>query len=280
MGTQIFSRQLFQRKVELDTDEIIAFCPLPTGSKLNNTWLDVSVVADSPIGYKKPVFYGLTGYVIEIEDPGTATVLNTIWDTMVSKEDSRQGAFLDVDLDVEGTVTEPESQPGFFDLEELVGTDNRGNLEVFKRRKMITFAKNPTGWDPGSSGQYIPSDHFSTHLRGGPKVDAMSYLLFGFSSPAMDNKNVNEPAVIAENDWFYLQFLDMFLEEMMKDVLGLAASSTSAAAASAITDFLEYASWELDDDLLPGVHWQVMAKSTFDVTMPGMQNLSTISSDG
>lgn len=241
----------------------------------------MNVVCDAPQPYKKSGFYGLTGYVIEIEDPGTATVLNTIWDQMVSKEDSRQGAFLDVDLDDEGITQEPESQPGFFDLEELVGTDNRGNIEVFKRRKMLNFAKSPTGWDPASSGTYIPTDHFTTQLRGGPTVDAMSYLLFGFSSPAMDNLNVNEPTVIAENDWFYLQFLDMFLEEMMKDVLGLAASSASAAAASAITDFLEYASWEPGaEDLLGGMNWQVTAKTTFDVTMPGMTNLSTISSDG
>lgn len=255
--------------------------PLPTGAKLNNTWLDVSVVTDSSVGYKMGVFYGLTGYVIEIEDPGTQTTLNEIWDRMVSKEDSRYGAFLDVDLDDEGVVTEPESQPGgFFDLEELVGTDNRGNLEVFKRRKMITFAQNPTGWDPASGGSYIPTDHFKTHLKGGPKVDTMSYLIFGFSSPAMDFRALSEPVVIPENDWFYLQFLDMFLEEMMKETLGLAASSVSAAAAGAIVQFLEMASWELDDDLLKDKAWQVIAKTTFDVTMPGMQNLTTISTDG
>lgn len=280
MGTQIFSRQLLQRKVVNNTDETIAFVPLPTGAKLNNTWLDVSVVADAPVGYKTSTFYGLTGYVIEIEDPGTQTTLNEIWDRMVSKEDSRYGAFLDVDLDDEGVVGAPESQPGFFDLEELVGTDNRGNVEVFKRRQMINFAKNPVGWDPASGGKYIPTDHFTTHLRGGPKVDAMSYLIFGFSSPEMDFRALSEPTVIAENDWYYLQFLDMFLEEMMKETLGLAASSVSAAAATAIVAFLEMASWEPDDDLLYAVSWQVTAKTTFDVTMPGMQNLATISTDG
>ena len=140
MGIQIFSRQVLQRKVLADQDETIAFVPLPTGAKLNNTWLDVSVIAHAAISHKSPAFYGITGMVLEIEDPDTSTELNTIWEQQVSKEVSRQSAWLDLDLDGNPTtadasvaVTEPESQPGFFDLEELLMTDNRGNLEVLEK---------------------------------------------------------------------------------------------------------------------------------------------------
>lgn len=278
MGVQIFSRQLLQREVEDNTDETIAFCPLPTGAKLNNTWMDVSVIADAPKGYKGAAFYGITGYVLEIDDPETATTLNAIWDSSVSKETSRQGSYDNVSLD-DASSAIPESSPTFFDLDELLGTNNQSNIEVFKRRKMITFAKNPVGWDPASGGTYIPTDTFTTHLKGGPRVDRMSYLLFGFSSPLMDNRATGEPTVIAEASWFHLQFLDMFIEEMVKQFVGL-ASSTAAGAAATITDFLEYASIEPDDDLLQSNHWQVYAKTTFDVTMPGMETMSTLSSDG
>lgn len=269
-----------------DQDETIAFVPLPTGSKLNNTWLDVSVIADVAHSFKASAFYGITGYVLQIEDPDTATTLNTIWDQQVTKEVSSQAGVTDLDLAGSPTtasasvaVSEPESQPGYIDLEELLGTDNRGNLQVFKRRKMITFAKNPTGWDPGSGGTYIPMDHFTTHLRSGPRVEAMSYLIFGFSAPAMDNRSTGEPTTISEIDWFYLQFLDMFIEEMLKDLIGL-TTAAGPGAVSAIVDFLEYASWEPDDDLLSGTNWQVTAQTTFDVTMPGMQRITTLATDG
>lgn len=237
--------------------------------------MDCSVVSDTARGFRDVAFYGLTGFILEIDDPETATNLNAIWDASVSKETSRQGSYDNVSLD-DASSGEPESEPGFFDLDELLGTNNQSNIEVFKRRKMITFAKNPVGWDSGSGGTYIPTDAFTTHLKGGPRVDRMSYLLFGFSSPNMDNRATAEPTVIAEASWFHLQFLDMFLEEMTKQFIGL-TSSTSAAAASSIVDFLEYASIEPDDDRLVASSWQVTAKTTFDVTMPGMETMSTVS---
>ena len=175
-------------------------------------------------------------------------------------------------------MSEPESQPGFFDLEELLQTDNRGNIEVFKRRKMLSFAKNPTGFN-ASNQSWIPMDSFQTHLRGGPRVESMSYLIFGFSNPAMDNRVTAEPTTISELDWFVLQFLDLFIEEMLKDLIGL-SNAGGGQAVSAITDFLEYASHEPDDDLMTSVSWQVLTKMTFDVTMPGMETVSTLSTDG
>lgn len=284
MGIQIFSRQLLQRKVPVDQDETIGFVPLPTGAKLNNIWMDVSVMSDSVKSYKNPLFYGISGQVLEIQDPDTADTLNDIWDQQVSKDTSRQGATLDLDLntatggsEIPIAVAQPEYEPGYFNLEEVLQTDNRGNIEVFKRRKMLTFAKNPTGFNAAAS-TWIPTDHFQTHLRGGPRVEAMSYLIFGFSNPAMDNRATAEPVTISELDWFILQFLDMFLQEMVKDLVGL-TTGAGGQSVSAITDFLEYASIEPDDDLLGSATFQVISKMTFDVTMPGMKEITTLTSD-
>jgi hypothetical protein len=260
--------------------------PLPTGAKLNNTWLDVSVTANGTESIHTAAFYGLTGYILGIEDPDTQDTLNDVWDLQVSKEVSAQGALVDMDLHGNPTtatastaVTEPESQPGYFDLEELLGTDNRGNIEVFKRREMLTFAKNPTAWDPASGGTWVPTDHFTTHLKGGPRVEEMSYLIFGFSAPLMDNRDVSEPVTITEVEWFYLQFLDMFVEDMLKNLIGLTADSGTGSSET-IVAFLEYASLEPDGSRLAGVEWNVIAKTTFDVTMPGMQSITTLSTDG
>lgn len=236
------------------------------------------MIADAPQAHKVWAFYAISGYVLEIDDPETATTLNTIWDNTISKETSRQGSVDNVSLD-DASSGIPESQPGFYDLDELLGTNNQSNIEVFKRTKNINFAKNPTGWDPGSGGKYVPTDHFTTHLKGGPRVDRMSYLLFGFSAPEMANTSAAEPTVLDEPGWFHLQFLDMFIEEMVKQFVGLTSTGT-AAAANTITDFLEYASIEPDQDLMFGLDWQVYAKTTFDVTMPGMESMSTLSTDG
>ena len=46
MSSQIISRQLNSRQVHANSDDVIAFVPMPAGTKLNNVWLDVSVQID------------------------------------------------------------------------------------------------------------------------------------------------------------------------------------------------------------------------------------------
>ena len=72
MSSQIISRQMNSRSIQADSDDVLAFVPLPPGSKLNNVWLDVSVQSKSQVAIQSAVLYGLAGFVVEVDDPDTA----------------------------------------------------------------------------------------------------------------------------------------------------------------------------------------------------------------
>lgn len=133
-------------------------------------------------------------------------------------------------------------------------------------------------------GSYVPVDTFKTHLKGGPLVDQMSVAVLGFSSPAMDNRNtVGATEVMpGEKEWMIFQFIDVFLEDMFKYLIGSTPGSTTDPgqdAQYAITNLIEAATWEPDDDLTHNTAWQVYSKITWDVTFPGMNGINTVSSE-
>jgi hypothetical protein len=263
--------------------------PLPTGAKLNNVWIDMHVLGAAASPYKNSFHYGVRGLVMEVEDPGTAITYEALWDEAATKDslNSATSDFGAAETDIATSDVIPneiEYEPGLIDLEELMGYGLTGNMEIFKRQKMTTFASNPIGWDPASGGTYVPTDQFKTQIKNGPTVRAMSVAMFGFSSPAMDIKNTNAALelVPSATDWFIYQFLDTYLEDMFKYLIGTAVASTTDPyqdAYLAITDLLEAPTWEPDDNLTLSCEWQVHSKMTWDVTMPGMNGIGTISSE-
>lgn len=156
MGIQVISRQYIQKKVVANTDRVVGFLPMPTGSRLNNAWIDMHIMADEPLGFKVAVHYGIKGMVMAVDDPDSGMTWEQVWDEQVSKDEDFAGAaaFANADLDTETAALagDIEYEPGLIDLEALMGTDQNPNVEMFKRRKLISFASSPVGWDPASGG--------------------------------------------------------------------------------------------------------------------------------
>lgn len=288
MGVQVISRQYIQKKVLANTDRIVGFVPLPVGSRLNNAWIDFHVIADIPSGFKTVFHYGLKGLLMPVDDPDSGMSWEDVWDEQVSKDEDYASttAWGNADLDTETAAAsgDTEYEPGLIDLEAMMGTDPSANVELFKRRKHISFAANPVGWNPESGGTYIPTDTFKTQLRNGPTVDKMSVAMLGFSSPAMDVRNTvaGTETMPSEKEWMIFQFIDTFLEDMFKYLIGTTPGSTTDPgqdAQHAITELIEAATWEPDDSVTDGMNYQIYSWITWDVTFPGMKGISTIGSE-
>ena len=183
------------------------------------------------------------------------------------------------DIDTPQNV-EPEVEVGFVDLDSIMGINAEDDTQIFKRRKMVTWAGNPVGFD-GDTG-YIPTDYFKTHIKGGPRVNSPSGVMFGFSSPAMSETTVSAN-IPNELQWLVLQFIDMFLEDMFKWNIGLGTETSGhpyQMGSDTIAQFLESAMWEPSGEAnLYPVKWYVNSKITFDVTIPGMKRVKVLSSD-
>ena len=128
----------------------------------------------------------------------------------------------------------------------------------------------------------MPTDYFKTHIKGGPRVNQPSAVLFGLSSPAM-SESTSGSNIPVEKEWLVLQFIDMFLEDMFKWNIGLGTLTSGfpyEAGSDYIAKFLENAMWEPSGEAnLWNATWNCNSKITFDVTIPGMNRVKVVSSD-
>lgn len=276
---QVISRQISSREIDANTDQVIAYCPLPTGAKLNNVWLESAITTGVLTGMINGYFYGVSGFVVNIDDPDGDYDWDQIWDGSVRKDVTLDvfGAAADIDTPAN---TEPEFDVGLVDLDSIMGIGAEDDTQIFQRRKMVSWAGNPIGGNGATS--YVPTDYFKTHIKGGPRVNRPSGVMFGFSSPEMAETTAAYKIPL-EKEWLVLQFIDMFLEDMFKWNIGLGTTTSGfpyEAGSDYIAKFLESAMWEPSGEanLVP-VKWFCNSKITFDVTIPGMNRVKVLSSD-
>ena len=275
---QVISRQVSSREIDANTDQVIAYCALPTGAKLNNVWLESAITKESLSDVIAGHFYGVSGFVVNIDDPDGDYDWDQIWDGAVRK-DATLDVWSTADIDTPSN-TEPEFEVGLVDLDSIMGLGAEDDMQIFQRRKMVTWAGNPVGFD--GTSKYIPSDYFKTHIKGGPRVNSPSGVIFGLSSPEMA-ETTTAYKIPVEKEWLVLQFLDMFLEDMFKWNIGLGTVTSNfpyEAGSDYIAKFLESAMFEPSGQAnLYSAKWHVNSKITFDVTIPGMQRVKVITSD-
>lgn len=275
---QVISRQVSSREVAANTDEVIAYCAMPTGSKLNNVWIESAITTGSLQSVIQGYFYGVSGFVVNLDDPDGSYTWDQIWDGSVRKDVTTAVAGI-ADIDSPAN-TEPEFDIGLVDLDSIMGLGAEDDTQIFQRRKMVTWAGNPVGGNGSTS--YIPTDYFKTHIKGGPRVTKPSGVLFGLSSPEMAETTTGSN-IPNELQWLVLQFIDMFLEDMFKWNIGLGTETSGhpyQMGSDTIAQFLESAMWEPSGQAnLHASSWSVNSKITFDITIPGMQRVKVLSSD-
>lgn len=275
---QVISRQLSTRTIAANSDQVIAYCALPTGAKLNNVWMECAITTGALVSVPSSHMYGVAGMVVRIDDPDGSYTWDQVWDGAVRKDIAVATAGA-ADIDSPSS-SEPEFDVGLVDLEGIMGMTDEDDTQIFKRRKLVTWAGNPVGGNGTTS--YIPTDYFKTHLKGGPRAGAPSGVMFGFSSPEMAETTVQQNIPV-ETQWLVLQFIDMFLEDMFKWNIGIGTEESGHPyqhGSDTIAQFLENAMWEPSGEAyLYGVTWYCTTKATFDVTIPGMRRVKVLSSD-
>jgi hypothetical protein len=282
VSSQIISRQLNSREIQADSDDVIAYVPMPPGTKLNNVWLDVSVQSTGSTAIQSACLYGLSGFVIDVDEPDNATSYDHLWDSMVTKDIAESYNILSIDT---GTAdTNPEFDTGMLDLYQIFGTNLVGNMQIYQKRELLTYPKRPVGYDP-SNDTWIPQDAFKVHVRNGPTVRTPSVALFGFSSPG--NTTIatgagdlgNSPT---EPEWIFTMYAEVFLYDMWKHLLGMTPSSSTNpfdAVSGWFAKLLESAvvQYETNDFIAPD--YKVHTKATWDISVIGKPKKAVLTSD-
>lgn len=271
---RFFRHSLGQVVAAAGADIVVGGVLLPSESVLNNVWGDVHAVSLISMDFDRAVLYGCSGYVLPVEDPNATNAFDTIWDTMVPKDtDFAAGA---LDLDAESANTSPEFEPGEPNINRLMDLQvNDQDLRWFHRRKMLSFATRPTGFDSGDTPKsFIPADNFRVRSRKNIEADYHSAALLGFSSPGMDDVTTTSWVSAADSvHWMQLKYLDVTLEQAFMQLAGLVETGAETPweeAAALLEDLLEPTVVEITAGDFTAPSWNVFAALTFDVTVPGL----------
>lgn len=284
MGSQIISRQLIQRYVQSNSDQVIAFLPMPPGTRLNNVWLDISLLANSSVGIAEAVMYGLSGFVVDMDDPDSTVDYDHLWDSMINKDQTESFDILSIDTASE--TTSPEFDVGKIDLFQIFGTNLIGNIQMYQRRQLLTFPKRPVGYDP-SNDTWYPMDAFKVHITNGPRVSRPSVAMFGVSAPGMANtQQITSDSLgvtPSEKQWLFTMYAEVFLYDMWKHLIGVTPGATTDPfddVSAWFAKLLEDSMYEEDSTttFLPK-SFNVWTKATWDMTVIGKPGKATLTSD-
>jgi len=283
MSLQIISRQLIHRAVSGDSDKVIAYVPLPPKSRLNNVWLDVSILATSAQNVDQASMYGLSGFVVAMDDPDTVQGYDTVWDEMIQKDLVEAHSILNIDT--ANNVSAPEFEVGMIDLYQMFGDNLTGNMQIYQKREILTFPKRPVAYDP-SNDTFYAMDAFKVHVRNGPRVESPSVAMFGLSSPGMTETQSVGSSIIGgtpqEKEWLFTMYAEVFLYDLWKHLIGVTPGSGTDPyddVSGWFAELLEDNFWIEGGTPFTAKDYNVTTKATWGITVPGKPRQQTLTSD-
>lgn len=286
---RVISKQWTQRKVFSNTDEVLAWLPLPDGARVNNLWLESHVLSE-----RKPenvgVVYGMSGQIARKNDPDDASKnYDQEWDLAISKDrdvsvsSTAMFASMDIDesQDVGDVVTTPEAGPGLIDVEGLFGADLQGTKEFFNRTKMLTAANAGRNFNSSDSTVTL-TDVVHTRVKFGRKykVEGMHTAMMGFSNPQMTNTISTIPYTPTEKEWLILSYIDSFVDEMQAYAIGISGGTNVDPyqdVSAYIAELLVGSPLEDVGGAWADAYHYVFTKATWDVSLIDRRNISVLS---
>lgn len=266
-----------------NNDQVVAFLPVPPGGRMNNVWLDVSVLTTASFVISSSCLYGFSGFQVELEDPDSSHSYDYIWDHMIHKDVAEGHNILSIDTGT--SVNDPEFEPGRLDLFSLFGDNLQGNMQIYQRRQLLTFAKRPVAYD-ASNDTYFPMDAFKVHVSRGPTATKPSVVMFALSSPAMDQTQADTADTVGatptEQEWIITMYAEVFLYDMWKHLIGITPSSTTDPYDTVSAWFARLLEDKMIESgtghFLPS-DFVVTTKATWDMSVPGKPGKTVLTSD-
>lgn len=276
---QIIGRRFAQVVVAGSTDRVVAQYPLPTGCKLGNVFLEHWMTAEA-IDVDHMGMYGMAGFIVPVLDPDDSLIVDTLWDNLVPKDADEAAAVFD--LDTTAADATEEFEPGMPDWGAVFQAAGNRPREIFRRRKMLHFSDKPVGYVAGTPDLWIPTDHFKTNVRPNVVASTHSHILFGVSSPTLDQTTSTAQTTLEETEWTIMTFVEDFLKDAMKNLLGLieaGATTPYAQAAAFISKLIEHTMFEETATAFDALALKTFTRATFHVMVPGEIAVGTLTSE-
>lgn len=270
--------QLWKGAVLTDTDRVFAAITVPPGGVFQGVDIELHCHGVETT-IDKAVILGIDAYALPMEDLDAALTYGQLWDRLVSKT-SEDVDTLDLDRLTEDS--DPDYEPGELDWNEVYQFGQAPD-RLYKFRKLFTAANYIGGLGAtGAFTHYLPGMVKKIRVRDGGRAKVTTVVMFALSSPVLDRTTTTAIKAPTEAELLQLQLLKKTAEDAIYQLVGL-------IEAGAETPFVDAAEF-IDKTLAPDpfeetaaefatTTWQVTAKSTFRMTVPGELNVGTLSGE-
>lgn len=267
---RMFPRRRGQRKISAGTDEVIAGISLPSGSVLNGVGGQLHVIRDIVHLSGVASLCALQGYILPVLDPDAGASLQTIWDTLVPKDDDVDT----IDLDTGAADTQSFYEPGELSMAEVLDLGLQPQ-RIYHREFLSTYVQNSVTLGESPSADIFEFLAGFTHrfrISKRYRVSQPSVVLFAVGNAAMDDTTNTEPTALAEEEWFRVKHIETMIEQALITLFGLTeagATVTWDTAAALLREYLEPNPFEETTGAWGTATLNSFTMATFDVSVPG-----------
>lgn len=201
------------------TDTVLFGCSLPSGSMLQEIKAKVQVVGQTVMAINEIAAYAMRGYILPIHDPDSAPTFDTVWDTLVPKDQTNDV----LDLDTASSNADNFWEPGEVDMGAIFDVGLRPT-RIYDRRRFLTFARNQVFAYREQATDVVKwygGEDFTINIGRRIRVKQPSIVVFGVSSPNMLQTSSQGEKALEENEWPRVKYFRQVLEYALADVMGL-----------------------------------------------------------
>lgn len=276
---RMFAHRMFQVSTGVGQDEAFFGVALPSDSVLHRITGRISIQGAGPQSIDSASAYAVSGYILPILDPTTASSIDTLWDTLVPKDTDVQA----IDLAADAADVTPFYEPGESDWSDLLDVGLRPE-KIYEREVLMTMASHALAIsrDPATPFAYewIPGDHFKLEVSKSYRIKQPSMVVFAFASPSLDDHSATVPVGPLEAEWPRLKYAGQMLEQALMDLFGLtevAGDQPWQGATDLLEKHLMPDIYEQSTDFFLGGTLKVVGKAVIDHSVTGHVDVDSIS---
>lgn len=282
--SQIYMRRYGMQTITSDSDGALVSWPIPAKCTLNYLKGEVHVLPVAPVDVADITIYDLQAWILLTDDSSDFNDMDTLWNNKVPKDEDATVTPVNEDE----TSTEPVADLGLVNASQIIQYEIHNHERIYNKQEMLSLAKNPTGFVPGSPDTFYPTGLAPISVMKKYHMRNNAGLVMGLSSPGFDeisadNNIINITAVGTHYDAFYImRFIDDFLDYAVITLLG----QHEPGAESPYDNMLDFTLFLLEQvnhtattGAYTAINYTGAAKITAGVRVPGKLEAQTLGPD-
>ncbi len=283
--------RLVHRRLSGDGDQVVFWAPIPGEGVWMGGSIDLHCVMDAEDAVTRinnAVGIGISAYGIPLLNPDNPpTSPDGMWNEQVPKDEAVPNTPVTtsiIDVDTESADAGPSVDWGPINPTEVIDADDR-LVKLGRKMVIISFASSPTGYvdeDSPTVDRYTPTFRTTIRLKKRVRARGPMAILVAISAPSAAIPEVfgtgaQEWIPSSANTWDSLKYLRqemLFARSYMKGATEAGAETPFHDVAMLVQATMEQTYEETDGAFVPSSDWDVYAKGTGMIEVPGDMSVS------